>query len=83
MLAHAPIITTDHPGCREAVKHGENGLLVAVKDAAQTAKAVLELMNKDSAELQKMANAARALAEKQFDVDLINEATIKTYDSAL
>ena len=78
-----PIITTDHPGCREAVKHGENGLLVAVKDAAQTAKAVLELMNKDSAELQKMANAARALAEKQFDVDLINEATIKTYDSAL
>ena len=29
-----PIVTTDVPGCRETVVHGQNGLLCQVRDAA-------------------------------------------------
>jgi glycosyltransferase involved in cell wall biosynthesis len=38
-----PIITTDTPGCRELVRHGQEGILVAPQDIAATAAALVEL----------------------------------------
>lgn len=34
-----PIITTDTPGCREIVQHGENGYLVPVRAVTELADA--------------------------------------------
>jgi glycosyltransferase involved in cell wall biosynthesis len=36
-----PIVTSDVPGCREVVRHGENGLLVPVRDAGALARALV------------------------------------------
>jgi glycosyltransferase involved in cell wall biosynthesis len=77
-----PIVTTDHPGCREVVKDEENGLLVPVKDAQATAEAIAGLL-RDRALLQKMARNSRARAEQDFDVKLIVRRTLSVYNTAL
>ncbi|MGB4107681.1 MAG: glycosyltransferase family 4 protein [Alphaproteobacteria bacterium] len=71
-------VTTDHPGCREAVAHNENGLLVPVKDAEATADAVEKILT-DSALQKKMEISARARAEREFATAHIVEKTIKIY----
>ena len=38
-----PIITTDHPGCKECVDHGENGYLVPIKNDEKVKEYILEL----------------------------------------
>lgn len=72
------IVTTDHPGCREAVNHGENGLLVPVKDAVALADAI-EVLLDSPAERKKMGQAGRKIAEEQFDVRKIVKETVKVY----
>lgn len=72
------IITTDHPGCREAVQHGENGLLVPVKDVQATADAMQTLLN-DPERRTEMGQKSRALAETQFDIHHITQETLKLY----
>lgn len=72
------IITTDHPGCREAVTEGENGLLTPVKDAAATADAI-ETLLRDPALRAAMGKASRLKAEREFDVKLVVEQTLALY----
>lgn len=76
------IVTTDHPGCREAVKDGENGLLVPVKDARAAAAAVALLL-RDAPLRRSMGKASRLRAEEHFDVRLIVNETLRVYDAAL
>lgn len=72
------IITTDHPGCREAVEGGETGLLVPVKDAKALAGAIQELL--ENADLRrKMGKKAHEFAAKNYDVTLVNEKTLLVY----
>jgi glycosyltransferase involved in cell wall biosynthesis len=72
------MVTTDHPGCREAVSHNDNGLLVPVKDAAATADAVEKLL-KDTDLRRKMEQRSRARAESEFDIRLIVRQTLDVY----
>ncbi len=72
------IITTDHPGCREAVKHNENGILVPIKDA-KTTTAAIELLLIDKEKRYAMGKKSRALAEIKFDINLIVEKTLEVY----
>lgn len=67
MAVGRPVITTDVPGCRETVSHGDNGLLVAVKDPVALADA-MERLAGDRAEQVRMGARGRALAETRFDV---------------
>ena len=76
------IVTTDHPGCREAVADGENGLLVPIKDAEATAEAIARLLE-DTALRAQMGKASRARAENMFDVQLVVNMTLSVYNSAL
>lgn len=69
------IITTDAPGCRETVVHGQNGLLVPVRDVAALAGAMQELVE-DPELVARMGNASRALAEERFDVRAINQTML-------
>lgn len=73
------VITTDHPGCREAVDHEKNGLLVRVKDPKSTAQAIERLL-KDPALCVEMGKKSRKKAEKEFDIHEIVKQTIKVYD---
>lgn len=74
-----PIVTTDHPGCREAVRSGENGMLVPVKSAEALADALDDLLRHPELR-QKMGAASRHLAEEIFDVHKINAQTLAVYE---
>lgn len=74
------IVTTDHPGCREAVAHGVNGLLVPVKNAEATADAIQALLQ-DAAKREAMGKMGRQLAERAFDVNLIVKKTLEIYEA--
>jgi glycosyltransferase involved in cell wall biosynthesis len=80
--AGRPIITTDHPGCREAVREGQNGFLVPVKDADATASTIVRLLNDPALRLS-MGAQSRALAEEEFDINLINRQTLDVYKATL
>ncbi len=75
-----PIVTTDHPGCREAVKDTVNGLLVPIKDPMALADAI-ECLLKDEALCHQMGRESRLLAGEIFDVRKIVERTLLVYDS--
>jgi glycosyltransferase involved in cell wall biosynthesis len=73
-----PIVTTDHAGCCEAVTHGENGLLVPVKDPQALAAAIETLLH-DPETCKKMGQKSRQRAENEFNVNLIVAQTLKVY----
>ena len=60
-----PIVTTDHPGCRDAVLEGDTGLLVNIRDAISLADAIIKLLENRTA-LVKMGMNGRALMESKF-----------------
>ncbi len=76
--AGCAIITTDHPGCREAIDHGKNGLLVPVRDAKATANAIENLL-KDPKTRAHMKKHSRFKAEKEFDIHKIVTQTVQVY----
>ncbi len=78
--AGRPIITTDHPGCKEAVDHGLNGFLVPVKDPKATAAAV-ETLLENPKRLKEMGINARKKAEREFDIHEIVRQTLEVYKS--
>ena len=76
------VITTDHPGCRDAIDPNVSGLLVPVRDSDALADAIKHLLN--SPELcVKMGLAGRRLAEQYYDIDKVCKKHIKIYKSLL
>ncbi len=76
------IVATDVPGCREIVRHEENGLLVPPRDPAALADA-LERLLADPQARQRMGAAGRALVEKDFAVEKVIADTITVFDKLL
>ncbi|MGQ0527464.1 MAG: glycosyltransferase family 4 protein [Alphaproteobacteria bacterium] len=72
------IVTTDHPGCREAVTHHLNGLLVPIKNARATADAI-EILLHDPMLRTQMGMAGRRRAEEEFNVGKIVTETLRLY----
>lgn len=73
------IVATDVPGCREAVRHGENGLLVEARNSGALAEA-LDLLLEDAELRRKMGAAGRRRAEQEFDVCEVVRATLNVYN---
>lgn len=59
------VVTTDHPGCRDAVIEGETGLLVATRDTDSLAGAVMKLLE-NRVLLSQMGSNGRALVESTY-----------------
>lgn len=77
-----PIVTTDVPGCREAVIEGETGLLVPARGIEPLAVALKKLIG--DAELRRsMGTRARALAIRRFAMDRVISETLAVYERAL
>ena len=72
------IITTDVPGCRDAIEKDVTGLLVPVRNARILAKAVSELLS-DPGLCKKMGVAGRERAERLFDIKKIVKEHIDIY----
>lgn len=73
------IVTTDHPGCKEAVDHGQNGFLVPVKDIQATADAIEDILSNAKRRIE-MGQASREKAEQEFDIHVIATKTVAVYD---
>ncbi|CUI77215.1 glycosyltransferase family 4 protein [Achromobacter aegrifaciens] len=74
------VVTTDVPGCRDAIEPGETGLLVPVRDAQALADAIARLAE-DPALRQSMGAAGRALAEREFNIDRVARVHVEIYDA--
>ena len=77
-----PIVTTDAPGCREIVHHGENGLLVPVRDARALAEAIRTLLDDPDLRIR-MGAAGRAIVKKEFTIEAVVKSTLDVYDTLL
>jgi glycosyltransferase involved in cell wall biosynthesis len=80
MAAGKPLVATDIPGCREAVVHGQTGLLVPPRDVPALA-AALERLIDDPTLRASMGAAGRARVEQNFSDAIICEKTLAVYES--
>ncbi|PWL32312.1 glycosyltransferase family 4 protein [uncultured Roseivirga sp.] len=76
MAMKKPIITTDHPGCRETVEEGRNGFLIPTRDAQSLANA-MERFIKEPEQVLIMGQQSHEMAKEKFDVNKINERLFK------
>jgi len=77
-----PIITTDSPGCREAVQDRISGLLVPPKDSNAVVAAVESLLA-DASLRRRMGSAGRKLALRDFALENIIAQTLEVYAGVL
>ena len=76
------VVTTDVPGCRDAITPDVTGLLVPVKDATALADAIQKLIE-EPALRKRMGQAGRALAEEAFAIEKIVEQHMEIYREML
>lgn len=72
------IVTTDVPGCRDAIVSGVTGLLVPPRDAKELSKAIAYLLKNEN-HCKEMGEAGRKLAERHFNVDNVVERHLELY----
>ena len=76
------VVTTDVPGCRDAVDPDVTGLLVPVRNAAVLANALEGLIN-DPERCRTLGNAGRVLAESAFDIRQVVAAHLRIYQELI
>lgn len=76
------VVTTDVPGCRDAIEANQTGLLVPVRNSHKLAQAIKELVAHP--DLRKnMGIAGRQLAEQEFDVRSVVDKHLHIYEGLL
>jgi len=75
-----PVITTDVPGCRDAIEANKTGILVRVKDSQSLADAIKKLIENKSLRVV-MGKAGRELAEKEFSIIKVINTHLDIYQS--
>ena len=65
-----PIVTSDIPGCHDVVRHGENGLLVPIRNPDALARAI-EVLVSDTELRARMGACGREIALREFDERLV------------
>ncbi len=73
------VVTTDVPGCRDAIIPGKTGLLVPVRNAVALADAIQSLIE-DSDLRIRMGQAGRKLAEDAFAIEKIVDQHLRIYE---
>lgn len=72
------VVTTDVPGCRDAIEANVTGLLVPAQDADALYEATLTLA-KNKAMRQQFGRAGRDLAERAFDINTVIDTHLRLY----
>lgn len=72
------VVTTDIPGCRDAIVPGKTGVLVPVYDTYALAQAIQRLIE-DVDLRREMGREGRLLAEREFSIDKVVAAHLKIY----
>lgn len=74
-----PIITTNHPGCRETVINDKNGYIVPIKNPKALAEAMIKYIRLSDEEKNNMSLESRKLANERFDIKKV----IQVYDQII
>lgn len=77
-----PIVATDVPGCRDVVRHGENGLLVPARQAAPLAEALARLIG-DRDLRRSMGKRGRERVVAEFSIEIVAAETLQLYEELL
>jgi glycosyltransferase involved in cell wall biosynthesis len=76
------LVTCDVPGCRDVVRHQDNGLLVPARDSRALAGALRHLV--ENADVRtKMARRSRERAVAEFSLERVIADTLAVYREAL
>ncbi|WP_318617956.1 glycosyltransferase family 4 protein [Sporosarcina sp. YIM B06819] len=76
MAMARPVITTDWPGCRDAIVDGVNGFLVQPRDALDLANK-MKFMIDNSNIVKEMSRESLELCKEKYDVNIVNKHMIK------
>jgi glycosyltransferase involved in cell wall biosynthesis len=77
-----PVVATNAGGIPEIVRDGQTGLLVPPRDPPSLAQAICRLID-DPGEARRLAQAGRALVEREFTCDSMVEGTLAVYREVL
>lgn len=72
-----PVITSDIPGCKEAVEDGKTGYLCEAKNTNKLYEKMKEIVDKNVQEREQMGKNARKRMEELFDKSEIVNQTLK------
>ncbi|MGM8935031.1 glycosyltransferase family 4 protein [Pseudomonas neustonica] len=73
------VVTTDVPGCRDAIDPDETGLLVPMKSVTALADAMQRLIE-DGELRRRMGAAGRVLAEREFAIEKVVQQHLNIYE---
>lgn len=73
------IVTTNNPGCKDAIIDGQTGLCVPIKNSQALAGAIISLIEQPELR-RKMGIAARDFAEQEFDVNSVVDKHMSIYN---
>jgi len=76
------VVTTDHPGCRDAIQSDITGVLVPVRDTEALASSIQELLG-DPIRCATMGQAGRELAQNAFDEKHVVGAHLQIYQELI
>lgn len=76
------VVTTDVPGCRDAITPGITGILVPARNVIALSDALEALIN-DPVRCRDMGDAGRLLAERSFDVQLVVDKHLDIYEELI
>ncbi len=76
------VVTTDMPGCRDAIEPDVSGLLVPARDADALAQAITCLIE-DAPLRQQMGKSGRDLAEREFSIEKVIATHLEIYRQLL
>ncbi len=83
MAMEKPVITTDTPGCREAVEDGENGYLVPIKDVVALSNSMEQFLQLDYEKRHNMGVLGRKKVLEEFDDKLVANQIVDIIKSNL
>ncbi len=72
------LVAADVPGCRSIVRHGENGLLVPVRDGKALAEGLRTLIL-DAGLRQKMGRCGREIVVREYSMERVLSDTLVLY----
>ncbi len=78
-----PVITTDRPGCREAVDNGINGYIVKQRDSKDLIAKIELFLSLTKEQRQSMGIEARKKVEREFDRQIVVDKYIEEIRKAV
>lgn len=77
------LITSDIPGCREAVEDGKNGYLCRVKDAESLEECMERFLSLSEQQRKAMGNNGRRFMERHFNREIVAERVLSCLRSEM